>query len=47
MYTSNPYNLALNYGFICDCGECDPPSEVPVWNDLWVEKKVPDETADW
>ncbi|OBT62553.1 hypothetical protein VE03_07362 [Pseudogymnoascus sp. 23342-1-I1] len=46
MYTPNPRDLAFDYGFLCDCGVCDPPLKVPVYYDRWADK-VPDETEDW
>ncbi|KFY99956.1 hypothetical protein V500_01225 [Pseudogymnoascus sp. VKM F-4518 (FW-2643)] len=46
MYTPNPQDLSIDYGFLCDCGVCDPPLKVPVYYDRWADK-VPHETDDW
>ncbi|KFY31565.1 hypothetical protein V493_00994 [Pseudogymnoascus sp. VKM F-4281 (FW-2241)] len=46
MYTPNPQDLSMDYGFLCDCGVCDPPLKVPMYYDRWADK-VPHETDDW
>ncbi|KFY32859.1 hypothetical protein V495_08664 [Pseudogymnoascus sp. VKM F-4514 (FW-929)] len=46
MYTPNSKDLSMDYGFLCDCGVCDPPLKVPVYYDRWADK-VPNETDDW